>query len=188
MKFIKGARTWRSILGTQTFFWPLPPPPPRYSINQPLSKGLMRRQGLSGCVPFAQDHTHWAVALQLGLWGSSNVLSVIWSSMGMSPGVKAQSPGIQWRLGGTLPGVALLGGGGGLCLKGGGCPPPLATLLLQLYPKARPQPLYPHPRFSNRQWLPPPTDFTLRPNRFVTALSWPPERPCLQAHPWGGGW
>ena len=40
MKFIKGARTWRSILGTQTFFWPLTPPPPRYSINQPLSKGL----------------------------------------------------------------------------------------------------------------------------------------------------
>ena len=42
MKFIKGARTWRSILGTQTFFCPLthPPPPPRYSINQPLSKGL----------------------------------------------------------------------------------------------------------------------------------------------------
>ena len=43
MKFIKGARTWRSILGTQTFFWPLthpPTPPPRYSINQPLSKGL----------------------------------------------------------------------------------------------------------------------------------------------------
>ena len=43
MKFIKGARTWRSILGTQTFFWPLthpPVPPPRYSINQPLSKGL----------------------------------------------------------------------------------------------------------------------------------------------------
>ena len=30
MKFIKGARTWRSILGTQTFFWPLthPPTPP----------------------------------------------------------------------------------------------------------------------------------------------------------------
>ena len=46
MKFIKGARTWRSILGTQTFFWPLthPPthPPPGYSINQPLSKGLVR--------------------------------------------------------------------------------------------------------------------------------------------------
>ena len=41
MKFIKGARTWRSILGTQTFFWPLTPPPPRYSINQPLSKGLV---------------------------------------------------------------------------------------------------------------------------------------------------
>ena len=41
MKFIKGARTWRSILGTQTFFWHLThPPPPRYSINQPLSKGL----------------------------------------------------------------------------------------------------------------------------------------------------
>ena len=28
MKFIKGARTWRSISGTQTFFWPLTPPPP----------------------------------------------------------------------------------------------------------------------------------------------------------------
>ena len=27
MKFIKGARTWRSILGTQTFFWPLTHPP-----------------------------------------------------------------------------------------------------------------------------------------------------------------
>ena len=44
MKFMKGARTWRSILGTQTFFLasdpPTHPPPPRYSINQPLSKGL----------------------------------------------------------------------------------------------------------------------------------------------------
>ena len=43
MKFIKWARTWRSILGTQTFFSPLthpPTTPPRYSINQPLSKGL----------------------------------------------------------------------------------------------------------------------------------------------------
>ena len=46
MKSIKGARTWRSILSTQIFFWPLthppthPQPPPRYSINQPLSKGL----------------------------------------------------------------------------------------------------------------------------------------------------
>ena len=46
MKFIKGARTWRSILGTQTFFGPLTPPPPRYSINQPLSKGLV-----GGCTP-----------------------------------------------------------------------------------------------------------------------------------------
>ena len=27
MKFIKGARTWRWILGTQTFFWPLTHPP-----------------------------------------------------------------------------------------------------------------------------------------------------------------
>ena len=53
MKFIEGARTWRSILGTQTFFWPLThpptPPPPRYSINQPLSKGLVRTW--SGRVP-----------------------------------------------------------------------------------------------------------------------------------------
>ena len=38
----------------------------------------------------------------------------------------------------------------GLCLKGGGHPPPLPTLFLQLYPKARLQPQYP-PRFSNRQ-------------------------------------
>ena len=38
-----------------------------------------------------------------------------------------------------------------LCLKGGGHPPPLPTLFLQLYPKARPQPQYPPPRFSNRQ-------------------------------------
>ena len=28
MKFIKGARNWRSSLGTQTFCWPLTPPPP----------------------------------------------------------------------------------------------------------------------------------------------------------------
>ena len=45
MKFIKGARTWRSIFGRQTFFWPLTPPPPLrpgYSINQRLSKGLAR--------------------------------------------------------------------------------------------------------------------------------------------------
>ena len=48
MKFIKGARTWRSILGTQTFFWPLTPPPPRYSINQPLSKGLVVMRGVKG--------------------------------------------------------------------------------------------------------------------------------------------
>ena len=48
MKFIKGAGTWRLILGTQTFFWPLTPPtppPPRYTINQPLSKGLVRTHG-----------------------------------------------------------------------------------------------------------------------------------------------
>ena len=47
MKLIKRARTWRWILGTQTFFWPLthpPTPPPRYSINQPLSKGLIQSQ------------------------------------------------------------------------------------------------------------------------------------------------
>ena len=44
MKSIKGARTCRSILATQTFFWPLTPPP-RYTINQPLSKGLGGVQG-----------------------------------------------------------------------------------------------------------------------------------------------
>ena len=51
MKFIKGARTWRSILGTQTFFWPLTHPPthpPWYSINQPLSKGLVGRGRMDG--------------------------------------------------------------------------------------------------------------------------------------------
>ena len=41
MTFIKGARTWMSILGTQTFFWPLTHPPthPRYSTNQPHGGG-----------------------------------------------------------------------------------------------------------------------------------------------------
>ena len=28
LKFTKGARIWRLILGTQTFFCPPPPPPP----------------------------------------------------------------------------------------------------------------------------------------------------------------
>ena len=40
------------------------------------------------------------------------------------------------------------GGQAGLCLKGGGVPPPPPTLLLQLYPKARPQPQYPPPLFQ----------------------------------------
>ena len=42
MKSIKGAQTWRSILGTQTVFWPLTPPPPilYQPIDQPLSKAL----------------------------------------------------------------------------------------------------------------------------------------------------
>ena len=60
MKFIKGARTWRSISGTQTFFWPLthpPPPPPRYSINQPLSKGL-----------YIWTPAHFAPFLTFGGW------------------------------------------------------------------------------------------------------------------------
>ena len=62
--------------------------------------------------------------------------------------------------------------------------PPAPTLLLQLYPKARPQPQYPpHPRFQPPVTAPP-TDFTARPNRLVTALSLPPERPPLQANPW----
>ena len=38
MKFIKGARTWRSILGTQTLFWPLTPPPPPPVYYQPATK------------------------------------------------------------------------------------------------------------------------------------------------------
>ena len=40
MKFIKGPRTWRSILSYTNFFLPLTLPPPRYSVNQPRSKGL----------------------------------------------------------------------------------------------------------------------------------------------------
>ena len=40
LKFIKGARTWRLVLGTQTFFWAYDP---RYSINQPLSKATKQR-------------------------------------------------------------------------------------------------------------------------------------------------
>ena len=71
----------------------------------------------------------------------------------------------------------------GLCLKGGGgAPPPPPRLLLQLDPKARPQPqCHPHPVPTASDC--PPTDFTVRPNRFVTALSLPPERPPLQANP-----
>ena len=44
-KYIKGARTLRSILGTHTFFWTSdhPPPPPRDSISQPVSKGVTQR-------------------------------------------------------------------------------------------------------------------------------------------------
>ena len=47
MKSIKGARTWRSVLATQTFSWPLtppppPPPPPGFSIGRSLSEGLGR--------------------------------------------------------------------------------------------------------------------------------------------------
>ena len=59
MKFIKGARTWRSILGTQTFFWPLTPPPPRYSINQPLSKGLLVYQQGRGRVQNSGPCNPW---------------------------------------------------------------------------------------------------------------------------------
>ena len=41
MKFIKGARNWRSILGPQAFCWPLPPPPPpRERENSTLRRGL----------------------------------------------------------------------------------------------------------------------------------------------------
>ena len=32
MKFIKGARIWRSVFGRQTFFWPLRPPSPRVQV------------------------------------------------------------------------------------------------------------------------------------------------------------
>ena len=73
MKFIKGARTWRSILGTQTFFWPLThppsPPPPRYSINQPLSKGLVWYHATPGrCVGvYGAVYTPGTV-LECSLW------------------------------------------------------------------------------------------------------------------------
>ena len=65
-----------------------------------------------------------------------------------------------------------------------GTPPPPPKPLLQHYPKACPQPQYhPPPAFPTASYCPP-TDFTVRPNRFVTALSLPPERPPLQAKPW----
>ena len=70
----------------------------------------------------------------------------------------------------------------GLCLKG--APPPPS-------PKAPPSTLPegtsatripPPPAFPTASDCPP-TDFTARTNRFVTALSLPPERPPLQANP-----
>ena len=45
-------------------------------------------------------------------------------------------------------------------------------------------PIPPPPAFPTASDRPP-TDFTARPNRFVTALSLTPERPPLQANPWG---
>ena len=77
------------------------------------------------------------------------------------------------------------GGGAGLCLKGGGVPPPNTP------PSTLPEgtsatPIPPPPAFPTARDCPP-TDFTARPNRFVTALSLPPERPPLQANPLGGG-
>ena len=36
MKLIKGARSWRSMSGTRTLFWPLNP---RYRSRSPLSRG-----------------------------------------------------------------------------------------------------------------------------------------------------
>ena len=76
------------------------------------------------------------------------------------------------------------GGGAGLCLKGGGVPPnaPPSTLPKGTYAT----PIPPPPAFPTASDCPP-TDFTARPNRFVTALSLPLERPPLQANPWGGG-
>ena len=83
--------------------------------------------------------------------------------------------GSFWRASGATPSP-------GLCLKGGGVPPPPnappSTLPegTSATPIPPPPPAFPTARDS-------PTDFTARPNRFVTALSLPPERPPLQANP-----
>ena len=91
----------------------------------------------------------------------------------------------SWRTGGVLVVVGVgLRGMPGLCLKGGGgAPPPNAP------PSTPPEgtsatPIPPPPALPTARDCPP-TDFTARPNRFVTALSLPPERPPLQANPWG---
>ena len=72
----------------------------------------------------------------------------------------------------------------GLCLKGVGVPPPPPPKCPSFNSTRRHvrSPNTTPTRVPNRQLLPPPTDFTV-PNRFVTALSLPPERPPLQAKP-----
>ena len=71
----------------------------------------------------------------------------------------------------------------GLCLKEGGAPPPLLNAPPSTLPEGTSTtPIPPPPAFPTASNCPPATDFTARPNRFVTALSWPPERPPLQAN------
>ena len=71
----------------------------------------------------------------------------------------------------------------GLCLKGGGVPPPppQSSAFNSTRRHVR-NPNTTHPRFQPPVTAPA-TDFTARPNRFVTALSLPPDRPPLQANP-----
>ena len=77
------------------------------------------------------------------------------------------------------------GGGWALLEERGAAPSPPNALPTTLPEGMSTSPI-PPPLFQPPVTAPP-TDFTVRPNRFVTALSWPPERPPLQANPWGGG-
>ena len=87
MKFIKGARTWRSILGVQTFFWPLTPPPPGVVSTSHSAKGwFYGAASHSGLLPGARPPppTHvfalpqhaqaWALDIPLrGAAGASHI-------------------------------------------------------------------------------------------------------------------
>ena len=77
------------------------------------------------------------------------------------------------------------GGGGGALLEGGVPPPPQSSAFNSIRRHVR-NPNTTHPRFQSPVTAPA-TDFAARPNRFVTALSLPPERPPSSSKPLRGG-